>query len=103
MKMLRRTLNLVLPALLLAAQQAALAHVVSHLDPDPSPAHERTLVHLKLCGKCVSAEKLTHLAAGKPPAITAASASYAQPVFAGYACATRAQVPYSSRAPPACL
>jgi hypothetical protein len=100
---LRRALNFILPVLLLAAQQAALAHVISHLDPDRPPAHERTLVHLKVCGGCVSAEKLTHPAAGNPPAITAASASYAQPIFAGYACATRAQFPYSSRAPPACL
>ena len=103
MTMLRRALNFLLPVLLLAAQQAALAHVVSHLDPDQSPAHERTLVHLKLCGKCVSAEKLTHLTAGKPPAIAPASAGYARPVFAAYACVTRAQFPYSSRGPPVCL
>jgi hypothetical protein len=103
MKILRRALHLLLPVLLLLAQQAALAHVVSHLDADQPPANERTLVHLKLCGKCVSAEKLTHLAAGKTPAVTESSASYAQPVFAGYACVTQALSAYSSRAPPACL
>jgi hypothetical protein len=100
---MRRVLNLLLPVLLLLAQQAALAHVASHIDPDQSPAHERTLVHLKLCGKCVSAEKLTHVAAGKMPAVAASSASYAQPIVAGYACVTRALSAYSSRAPPVCL
>lgn len=103
MRILRRALHFVVPVLLLSAQQAALAHVVSHLDADQSPAHERTLVHLKLCGKCVSAEKLGHLAAGKPPAIVPARASYPQPVFAGYACIAQAQFPYFSRGPPACL
>ncbi len=103
MKTLHRALNLALPVLLLLAQQTALAHAVSHLDPDQPPAHERTLVHLKLCGKCVSAEKLTHLAAGKAPPIVVAGASYNQPVVSGYACLTQALLPYSSRAPPACL
>lgn len=103
MKSPRRTLNFILPVLLLAAQQAALAHVVSHLDLDQPPENERTLVHLKLCGKCVAAEKLTNPAAGRMPAVTESSARYAQPIAAGYVCVTQALLPYSSRAPPACL
>lgn len=102
MRTLHRVLNLLLPVLLLTAQQAALAHVVSHLDPD-QPAHERSLAHLKLCGKCVSAEKLTHIAAGTPPQAITGDASYSQPVVSGYACIAQALLPYSSRAPPSCL
>lgn len=102
MNILRRALHFVVPLLLLSAQQAALAHVVSHLDPD-QPAHERSLAHLKLCGKCVSAEKLTHIAAGTPPPAITGDASYSQPVVSGYACIAQALLPYSSRAPPSCL
>jgi hypothetical protein len=100
MRTLHRTLNLLLPVLLLIAQQAALAHVVSHLDPDQPPAQDRSLAHLKLCGKCVSAEKLTHIAVGAPPPVIIGRASYLQPVFSGYACLAQVLLPYSSRAPP---
>jgi hypothetical protein len=103
MRILRRALHFVVPLLLLSAQQAALAHVVSHIDPGQSPAHERSLAHLKLCGKCVSAEELTHIAAGTPPPAITGSASYSQPVVSGYACIAQALPPYSSRAPPSCL
>lgn len=103
MTILRRALSLLLPLLLLLAQHGALAHVVSHLDPDQTPAHERTLVHLKLCGKCVGAEKLTHLAAARVPAGFDNGAAYSPPLVVGYACTARAWLGYSSRAPPILL
>ncbi|HWQ40329.1 MAG TPA: hypothetical protein VNM24_17255 [Burkholderiales bacterium] len=103
MTRLRRALSLLLPLLLLLAQHGALAHLVSHLDPDQTPAHERTLVHLKLCGKCIGAEKLTHLAAARVPAALGNGAVYSPAVVAGYACTPQAWFGYSSRAPPSVL
>ena len=60
----RRLLTLLLPAVLVFAQHGTMAHVVSH-GGDKSADPEQTLVHLKLCDKCVSAAKVTHLPAGQ--------------------------------------
>jgi hypothetical protein len=60
----KRLLTLLLPAVLVFAQHGAMAHLVSHAG-DKSADPEQTLVHLKLCDKCVSAAKVTHLPAGQ--------------------------------------
>ena len=54
-----RFLVWLLPAILLFAQQAAMAHVTQHASGE-SPDPESALVHAKLCNKCVSAEKFTN-------------------------------------------
>lgn len=54
-----RFLAYLLPTLLLFAQQSAIAHIASH-NADQSPDPEKSLVHLKLCGKCLAVEKLTN-------------------------------------------
>ncbi|HUU73217.1 MAG TPA: hypothetical protein VMW70_11365 [Burkholderiales bacterium] len=53
-----RFLSCLLPAILLFAQQAAMAHLASHAAGEP-PDPENSLVHVKLCNKCLSVEKLT--------------------------------------------
>jgi len=59
----RRLLAWLLPALLLVAQQGALAHLVSHgSNRDQPDQQKKTLLHLKLCSKCHAAEKLSHSA-----------------------------------------
>lgn len=44
---------------LLLAQQAAMAHLASHIGDKPA-SDNQALTHLKLCGKCVAVEKLAH-------------------------------------------
>ena len=56
----RRVLFWLLPAVLLFAQQAAMAHLVSHLG-DSSAGTSKSLAHLKLCDGCLSVEKLLHI------------------------------------------
>lgn len=56
----RRFLFWLLPAVLLFAQQAALAHVVSHFSDTP-PTSGKALAHLKLCDGCLAVEKLLHI------------------------------------------
>lgn len=100
MKFLRRLLVLVLPLLLLTAQHGALAHALSHFDPDAAPVQEKSPVHLKLCGKCISAEKLSHFTgAGLQPVVIEA-ARYRVCAQAERAFLRRSLSPYLSRAPP---
>jgi len=56
----RRFLFWLLPAVLLFAQQAAMAHLASHLG-DNSAGSSKSLAHLKLCYGCLSVEKLLHI------------------------------------------
>lgn len=56
----RRFLHWLLPAVLLFAQQAAMAHLVSHFSDNP-PSSGKALAHLKLCDGCLSVEKLLHI------------------------------------------
>lgn len=100
MKLLRRALILILPGVLLLAQHGAIAHVLSHAGPESSPAHEKTLIHLKLCGKCVSAEKFSHAAPPTGLTLIAAGLRYAH--LSHDARARHAEAPdaYRTRAPP---
>jgi hypothetical protein len=56
----RRFLFWLLPAVLLFAQQAAMAHLVSHLG-DNAAGNSKTLAHQKLCDGCLAVEKLLHI------------------------------------------
>lgn len=56
----RRFLFWLLPAVLLFAQEAALAHLVSHLGDTPTET-SKSLAQQKLCYGCLSAEKLFHI------------------------------------------
>ena len=56
----RRFLIWLLPAVLLFAQQAAMAHLVSHLGDNPDGT-SKSLAHQKLCDSCLSVEKLFHI------------------------------------------
>ena len=71
----RRLTILLLPLLLLATQQGALAHLVSHLGEE-QPQHEETLVHEKLCGACLSAESLFSFVGAEPTPYLLQSASF---------------------------
>jgi hypothetical protein len=102
MKFLRRSLILILPLLLLLAQHGALAHALSHLTSDGAPAQEQSLVHLKLCGKCLSAEKLTHFSACAAP-VPMEAARYRFAPDSERVCSGRSFFPYQSRAPPTLL
>ena len=72
----RRILAGLVSALLLAAQQGALAHLVSHAD-GTRPAQEKTHLHQKLCGKCLSTEKLCHALDAQARPLCADNLSYA--------------------------
>lgn len=54
-----RLLSCFLTAILLFAQQAALAHLASHASGE-APAPKSSLVHEKLCGSCLAVEKFTN-------------------------------------------
>jgi hypothetical protein len=57
--MLRRFIShLLLACALLTAQSAGLAHAATHLGKEPAK-QEQNLLHLKLCDKCASFEKLS--------------------------------------------
>lgn len=60
----RRLFAFLLPAVLVFAQHGAMAHLVSHAGDKPADP-EQTLVHLKLCDKCVTSAKLVHVPAGQ--------------------------------------
>ena len=97
----RKSLVPLLCAVLLGAQQSALAHVLSHLGSEQRPANEKTLIHVKLCGKCVSAEKLSHSAPNSAFIYVALIVGeYLQPVSRSYACIAQESRRYNSRAPP---
>jgi hypothetical protein len=103
MKPLHRLFFFALPLLLLLGQQVALAHGLSHLNPDQPPPDESALVHAKLCGKCLSADKLAHAAIGTPGIALFASAQYCLRAIAQPACVSQALFSYFSRGPPVLL
>ncbi len=98
---LRRLLFGLLTLLLLSAQQAALAHGVSHTGKPP-PAKEQ-LAHSKLCGKCVSFEKLTHVVPGGAAAVLPLELIFQQLLGARYFFGPRQVAAFHSRAPPVLL
>lgn len=65
-----RFLSYLLPAILLFAQQAALAHLASHASGE-APNPKSSLVHQKLCGSCLAVEKLANAAVdiGRQPTV----------------------------------
>jgi hypothetical protein len=97
----RRILFGLLTLLLLSAQQAVLAHGVTHTGKPP-PAKEQ-LAHSNLCGKCVSFEKLAHAAHGGPAAFLPLDLIFQQPVGARYSFSPRQVAAFHSRAPPVLL
>lgn len=104
MSLKRCAINLSLSALLLFAQHGALAHLISHINAGQSPASEKTLVHLKLCGKCVSAEKFTHAAPAQSLHLVAMDGTYPVTEQACDSCNTQeSRWPYHARAPPQVL
>ena len=56
----RHILYWLLPAVLLFSQQAAMAHLVSHLG-DNAAGNSKSLAHQKLCDGCLAVEKLLHI------------------------------------------
>jgi len=98
---LHRVLNSLLILLLLCAQQAAYAHAVSHLGKEP-PAKEQ-LAHSKLCGKCVSFEKISGVAPASVPVFVSLDLLFAQPLHVDYVFVPRSIAAFHSRAPPAYL
>jgi len=98
---LRRILFGLLTLLLLSAQQAALAHGVTHTGKPP-PAKEQ-LAHSNLCGKCVNFEKLAHAAPGGAAAVLPLDLIFQQPVGAWHFFRPRQVVAFHSRAPPVFL
>jgi hypothetical protein len=97
----RRLLFGLLTILLLSAQQAALAHGVSHTGK-PLPAKEQ-LAHSNLCGKCVSFEKLAHAAPATAAAVLPANLIFQQFLGARYCFRPRQVAAFHSRAPPVLL
>ncbi len=95
---LHRVLTALLILLLLFAQQAAYAHAVSHLGKE-APAKDQ-LAHLKLCGKCVSFEKISGVAPAGAPALVALELLFAQPLHVGYGFSPLSIAAFHSRAPP---
>jgi hypothetical protein len=100
MKPLHRFVFFVLPLLLILAQQVALVHGLSHLNRDQPPPDESALVHAKLCGKCLSADKLAHAALGTPGITLFSTAQYCLQAAVRPACVAQAFLPYFSRGPP---
>ncbi len=98
---LHRALTSLLILLLLFAQQAAYAHAISHLGKEP-PAKEQ-LAHSKLCGKCVSFEKISGVAPASVPALLALELLSARPLHVHYVFSPRTVTAFRSRAPPVFL
>jgi len=98
---LRRLLFGLLTLLLLSAQQAALAHGVTHAGKPP-PAKEQ-LAHSNLCGKCVSFEKFAYAIPGGAAAFLPLHLVFQQPVGARYFFRPRQVAAFHSRAPPVLL
>jgi len=97
----RRILFGLLTLLLLSAQQAAIAHGVTHTGKPP-PAKEQ-LAHSNLCGKCVSFEKLVHAVHGSPATVLPLDLIFKQPDGARYFFSPRQVAAFHSRAPPVYL
>ncbi|HUF19427.1 MAG TPA: hypothetical protein VMP00_01615 [Burkholderiales bacterium] len=100
MTLLRRALILLLPVVLLLAQHGAMAHVLSHVDGESPPAHEQTLIHLKLCGKCLAVEKFSHAAPSGSPVLVEADLRYSHFSLSTQARCAEAPAAYRTRAPP---
>jgi len=98
---LPRVLTSLLILLLLFAQQAAYAHAVSHLGKEPPPQEQ--LAHAKLCGKCVSFDKLSAAAPAPIAGPVTLVLSFAQPAEAESCFHPLAVVAFHSRAPPVLL
>ncbi len=96
-----RALNALLILLLLFAQQAAYAHAISHLAKD-TPAQER-LVHLKLCDKCASFEKLSGLAPGFSSGLPDPAIFHSRPACEAAGFQPVLIAAYNSRGPPSFL
>jgi hypothetical protein len=90
----KRFIAWLLPVVLVFAQHAALAHVVSHA-ADPSADPEQTRAHLKLCDECASAVKLIHLGGSQAHHLDLLSTSH------GYRLALPAQSRSADSAQPA--
>ena len=95
---LPRALTSLLILLLLFAQQAAYAHAISHLGKD-APAKEQ-LAHSKLCGKCVSFEKISGVAPAGHSGLLSLDLFFAQPQHVDYGFSPRTVAAFHSRAPP---
>jgi hypothetical protein len=98
---LRRALVILLSLLLLSAQQAALAHGVTHTGKPP-PAKEQ-LAHSNLCGKCAGFENLAHTVPAAAAAVLPLDLIFQQPVGARYFYRPHQVAAFHSRAPPALL
>jgi len=98
---LRRLLLGLLTLLLLSAQQAALAHGVSH-SGKPPPAKEQ-LAHTNLCGKCVSFENLAHAVSGGAATVLPLDLVFQQPAGTRHFFRPRQVAAFHSRAPPVLL
>lgn len=98
---LRRLLFGLLTLLLLSAQQAGLAHSVTHTGK-PLPAKEQ-LAHSNLCGKCVSFENLACAVPGGGAAVLPLDLVIQQPAGARYFFCPRQVAAFHSRAPPVLL
>ena len=95
----KRLISWLLPAVLVFAQQAALAHVVAHA-ADQSAESEQSLVHLKLCDECASAAKLVHLPAGQSHRIDLLRVGHSYSVALPALFCSAEQVRASARDPP---
>ena len=95
----RRWLLWWLPLVLLFAQQAAMAHMASHAG-DRSSNPEKTLAHLKLCGKCLAVEKLSHTPPVAEHHLALAEAAYVYTSFTAAPAPSLVNVRQSCRDPP---
>ena len=98
---LHRALTRLMILLLLCAQQAAYAHAISHLGKE-TPAKEQ-LAHSKLCGKCVSFEKISGVAPASVSALLSLDLLFAQPQHVDYGFSPRRVAAFYSHAPPVLL
>ena len=97
-----RFLAFFLSALIVLAQQGAVAHWASHVVKG-SPDQQKTLLHHKLCGKCLSAEKFTNAISSGPATLASPDCSYFLALAENHTCAQEIRVSYQSRAPPQIL
>ena len=94
--------HVLLACALLLAQYAGLAHAASHLGNEPAK-QEQNLLHLKLCDKCVSFEKLSFGPATIGVLPLADAAHGVPPRAEAERIDVKFTAPYRSRAPPVLL
>jgi hypothetical protein len=94
--------HILLALVLLSAQAAGLAHTVSHLGKEPAKQEEK-LLHLKLCDKCNSFEKLSFGPTSDAIKTVVALAPWTPTLHGCRSVETRCTSPYLSRAPPILL